>query len=99
MRNPWVRGGVGMIAFALPALIVVPGLRLDQSSLRHDPTYAKLVPVMLWSSVILAAVVPAVLIMTSALSLPRRIGLTIAVWCLLALECWLAIYIVLLSGH
>jgi len=98
MRNGWIRRLVGMVAFAFPALVVVVGLHLDQSSLRHDPKYVKAIPVVLWSSVLLAAVVPAALIMNSALSLPRRIGLTAAVWCLLTLECGLAVYIVLMQG-
>jgi hypothetical protein len=36
--------------------------------------------------------------MTSKLSWPRRIGLTVAMLCLLALECGLAGYIVLVGG-
>lgn len=53
---------------------------------------------MLLSPVILAALVPAYLIMTSTLSLLRRIGLTAAVWWLLTLECELMVYIVLMAG-
>jgi len=52
----------------------------------------------MWSSLLLAAVVPAFLIMTLAMPLSRRIGLTIAVWCLLAVECGLAFYVVLMAG-
>ncbi len=98
MRKPWIRVLAGIVAFALPALVCVIGMRLDRSSLRHDPTYERLILVVLCSSVLLATVVPAALIMTSTGSLPRRIGLTAAMWCLLVLECGLAGYIVLMGG-
>jgi hypothetical protein len=98
MRKPWIRGLAGIVAFALPALMCVIGMPLDRSSLGHDPTYKALILPVLCSSLLLAAVVPAALILTSTLSLPRRIGLTAAMWCLLALECGLAFYIVLGEG-
>jgi uncharacterized membrane protein YidH (DUF202 family) len=98
MRKPWIRALVGIIAFALPALMSVIGMQLDRSSIRHDPMYERLVPIVLCSSVLLAAVVPGVLIMASRLSLRRRIGLTVATLCLLALECVIAGYIVLMEG-
>jgi hypothetical protein len=72
-------------------------VRLDHSTLGHDPTYAPLVLPVLLSSVGLAAVVPAALIMTSKLSLPRRVGLTVALLCLLVLECGFTFYIAMLS--
>lgn len=97
-RDLWIRRLVGVVAFFLPALMAVVGVRLDQSSLRQDPKYVTAVPVMLLSPVILAALVPAYLIMTSTLPLARRIGLTAAVWCLLTLECGLTVYIVLMAG-
>jgi len=51
----------------------------------------------LFGSAGLAAVVPAVLIMTSNLSWPRRIGLTVAMLFLLALDCGFTFYIAALS--
>jgi len=98
MRKPWCRALTGIVFFALPAFVSVIGLRLDQSSLRHNPAYVSWLPIMTWSSLLLAAVVPAFLIMTRAMPLSRRIGLTIAVWCLLAVECGLAFYVVLMAG-
>lgn len=98
MRKAWIRGLAGSVAFASPALVCIIGMHLDRSSFKHSPTYKSLIPVVLGGSLLLAAVVPAVLIMTSALSLPRRVGLTAAMLCLLALECCLAFYIVLMAG-
>jgi hypothetical protein len=97
-RKPGIRALAGIVTFTLPVLVAVIGVRLDHSTLRQDPRYAALVLPVLVSSVGLAAVVPAVPIMTSKLSWPRRIGLTVAMLCLLALECGLAGYIVLVGG-
>jgi hypothetical protein len=98
LRKPWIRGLAGFVAFASPAFVCFIGVHLDRSSFRHSPTYKSLIPVVLGGSLLLAAVVPAVLIMISALSLPRRIGLTAAMLCLLVLECGLAFYVVLMEG-
>ncbi len=95
MRKPSTKAIAGLAAFALPSLVAVVGMCLDRSRLRYNASYAASIPLMLWSSVILAAVVPGVLIMKSTLSLPRRIALTAAMLCLLALECGLTLYIVL----
>lgn len=98
MQRPPFRAFIGIVAFTLPALVVVIGRRLDRSTLQHDPRYAALIPTVLWSSVVLAALVPAALIMTSPLSWPRRVGLMVATLCLLVLECGLAFYVVLMGG-
>ena len=84
------RGLTGITAFCLPALVSVAGVSLDRSGLQLDQRYAAWIPKVIWSSVLLAAVVPAACILTSTLSLPRRIGLTAAMLCLLAVECGLA---------
>lgn len=98
MRKPWIKALAGFTAFVLPALICLIGVRLDRSSIGHHPAYEPWIPVGLCSSVLLAAVVPSALIMTSTRSLPRRIGLTATMLCLLAIECGLAGYIVLMEG-
>jgi hypothetical protein len=98
MRRSAIRTFSGIVTFTLPALVAVIGVRLDHSTLQHAPGYAALLPVVLWSSVVLAAVVPAGLIMTSRRSWPRRIGWTVAVLCALVLECGLAGYVVLMQG-
>lgn len=98
MRNPWMKGIAGVVSFSLPALMCVVGLRLDRSSIGHDPRFGVLIPVALIASLLLAAGVPAGMIASSALSLPKRIGLTLAIWCLLALECSLALYMGLMSS-
>jgi hypothetical protein len=98
MRTPWVKWLAGIVAFALPAMVCVIGVRLDRSSIAHAPAYKSSIPAVLCITVLLAAVLPGTLIMTSAGSLLRRIGLTAAMLCLLALECGLAGYIVLMAG-
>ena len=98
MRKPGIRALAGIVAFTLPSFICVIGVRLDRSSIGHHPASEPWIPVGLCSSVLLAAVVPSALIMTSTRSLHRRIGLTATMLCLLALECGLAGYIVLMEG-
>jgi len=93
--NRWLAGG---IAFALPAFVTVAGLRLDRSPLAHDPVYASLIRPAVWIAVMLAVVVPGALILTSPLPLTRRIALVAAAWCLLALECAVALYVGLMSA-
>jgi len=58
MRRPLFRAFIGIVAFTLPALVIVIGRRLDRSTLQHDPRYATLIPIVLWSSVVLAALLP-----------------------------------------
>ena len=87
----------GIVAFTLPIPLSVIGVRLDHSSLGHDPTFGALVLPVLFTCVGLAAVVPGALIMTSKLPWVGRIGLTIAMLCLLALECGFTFYIAMLS--
>lgn len=90
---------VGLIAFTLPVLVVVVGMHLDRSPMRvGDQTSPLLIEIVLWGSIAVAALIPAALILTSALSWPRRVVLTVATLCLLVLECGLTFYIALLSG-
>jgi hypothetical protein len=77
--------------------VAVIGVRLDHSSLTHDPTYGALALPELLTCVGLAAVVPGALIMTSKLSWPRRVGLIVIMLWLLALECGITFYIAMLS--
>ena len=88
---------VGIVAFTLPVLVVAIGMHLDRPPIRPADRYAALIPILLWGSIAVAALVPAAVIITSKLSWPRRIGLTVAVLCLLILECGFAFYIALLS--
>jgi hypothetical protein len=96
MRRSAIRTFVGIVAFLLPIPVAVIGVRLDHSS-GHDPTYGALALPVLLTSVGLAAVVPGALIMTSKLSRPKRVGLTVATLCLLALECGFTFYVAMLS--
>ena len=92
------RGLIGITAFCLPALVSVAGVNLDRSGLDLGQRYAAWIPRVIWSSVLLAAVVPAACILTATLSWPRRIGLTAAMLCLLAVECGLAFYVGLMMS-
>jgi len=98
MQQPFLRWAVGVVTFSLPAIVAAIGIRLDHSSLRNDASYADAAPIMIWGSLFLAVLVPASLILTSKQSWPRRIGLTLAVLCLLAAECAVAFFIGLGSG-
>ena len=90
---------VGFVAFALPILVVVIGMRLDRTPIQPgDQRYAGLIQIVVWGSILLAALVPSTLIMTSTLSWARRLALTIAVLSLLVLECVVAFYIALGSA-
>ena len=60
MRKRSIKAIAGLAAFALPSLVAVVGMCLDRSRLRYNVSYAASIPLMLWSSVILAAVVPGV---------------------------------------
>ena len=77
---------VGSLAFFLPAAIAAIGKRLDRSDFRHDATYSALIPVVCWSSILLAIAIPTVLVMRTRMSLRRRMGVTGVIWCLLLLE-------------
>ena len=91
----WLGGG---LAFFLPAVIATIGMHLDRSAYRNDHVYTALVLVAGWSAISLAIVVPAALLMSSRMSLRRRIGLTAVVWCLILLEFYL-IFIAVMSAH
>ena len=97
MRRSAIRALAGIVTFTLPVLVAVVGVRLDHWALSHNPAYAALVPPVLLSSVGLAAVVPAALIITSKRPWPWRVGLTLAMLCLLALEGAFTFYIAGLS--
>ena len=87
---------VGLVAFTLPILFVVIGMHFDRSQAQpDDQIYERWIQMLLWGSLVLAALVPSALIMTSRLSWPRRIGLTVVVLGLLVLECVVAFYIAL----
>ena len=97
MRRLAIRAFAGIVTFILPALLAVIGVRLDHSSLSHDPTYGALLLPVLFTCVGVAAVVPGALIMTSKLSRPWRVGLTVAMLCLLVLECGFTFYVAALA--
>ena len=91
----WLGGG---LAFFLPAFIAAIGMHLDRSTYRNDQLYTALVPVAGWGAISLSIIVPTVLLLSSRMSLRRRIGLTAVVWCLLLLEFYL-IFIAVMSAH
>jgi hypothetical protein len=99
MRSPLIKWLVGNLAFLLPAIMAVVGEYLDRSRFSHDPVYTSLIPFVFWGSVLLAAIIPAALVMTTRMPLSRRIGATGIVWCGLLLEFYLIIAWVLSSIH
>jgi hypothetical protein len=97
MMRTALRTFAGIVAFTLPILVSVIGVRFDHSVLGHDPKYTGWIAVVLWSSIGLGALGPAALILTSKLSWPKRIGLTCAILCLFVLECVFTFYIAMMS--
>lgn len=78
----------------MPVAIAVIGTHLDRSDFRHHPVYTSLIPVVCWVTMALATVIPAVLIMRIGMSLPRWVGLTVAVWVSVVVE----LYLIFISG-
>ncbi len=87
---PLPRRLIGIGTFFLPTLVTVAGVSLGRSRFRYDPMYVAWTPRVIFGSVFLAAVVPLACILTSSLSLTRRIGFAATVLCLLVVECALA---------
>ncbi len=77
---------VGCVAFFLPAAIAALGKRMDQSAFRNDPTYAAFIPVVCWTSLLLAIAVPSVLVMRAKMTLLLRSSFLFLIGCLLLLE-------------
>jgi len=99
LRSTLIKWLAGVVTFLLPALIAAIGLHLDKSVYRNDPAYTAIIPVAAWSAIILAMVVPAALVLTTRMSLPRRLGLAAVIWCLLAIEFYMIFIAVLSSTH
>ena len=70
-----IRWLAGSVSFFLPAVVATIAKHLDDSSLRHDPRYKAFIPLAVWSSLVLALLVPCLLVMRMPISLSRRIGL------------------------
>jgi hypothetical protein len=99
MGNSLIKRVVGGGAFLLPAMMAAVGEQLDHSRFRYDPLYTSLIPYVFWGAVILAAVVPAALVMTARMPLTRRIGMVGVILCGLLLEFYLIIVLVLSNIH
>jgi hypothetical protein len=88
---PVIRWLVDVIAFLLPALVTLAGLRLDRSTFRNR----SLIPIVAWGSVFPAVAVPVGLIGTTRISRASWIELALAVVGLLLVEChWLIMAVV-----
>jgi CBS domain containing-hemolysin-like protein len=81
-----MKWSVGSLMFFLPGLVGFIGDFLERLPAINSVESSRLVSFVFGASVLLAAVVPAVFIMTAPTALARRLGFTAAVWCLLFLE-------------
>jgi hypothetical protein len=77
MMMRWV---IGFVALILPAVVAFAGIRLDHSAIGRDRIYAALALPTIVVSLILAAMVPAGLILTIRRSWGQRIAIVLAVW-------------------
>ena len=85
----------GSVTFLLPAMAAICGELLDGSRFGHDPHYTALIPYVFWGAVLLAALIPAMLIMGTRMALLHRIGATGLLWCGLLLQFYLILLWVL----
>jgi len=85
----------GCTAFASPSIVAGIGQALDRSAFQHHPSYKTLIPVFVWGSLALAAVVPAILLLGMSGSIWRRVSYLIAVWCLLIFELYWTFLVVI----
>jgi uncharacterized membrane protein YecN with MAPEG domain len=84
-----MKWSVGIVAFFLPTLVEVIGTYIERLPSMYGRSNEALDLFVLGASVLLAAVVSAVFIMTAPTTLARRLGFTAAVWCLLLLEVYI----------
>ena len=85
MCSSRMKWSVGIAAFFLPALVGVTGTFIVNLP-AMDGRGGEALDFFVRASVLLAAVVPAALIMIAPTTLARRLGFTAIVWCLLLLE-------------
>jgi len=97
MRSNLIKWLCGIFAFLLPVAVAMMGKRLDHSAYRHDATYKALIPAVVCGALLLATLVPAILLMTSRMRLPYRMGFTVAVWALLVLQLYWVFFVVVVN--
>ena len=99
MRSSRVKWSVGIAAFFLPALVGVIGTYIVNLPSMYGRSSGAFGLFTLGASVLLAAAVPAVFIMTAPMTLARRLGFTAIVWCLLFVEVFeLAVWAISYAG-
>src|SRR5579863_7616195 len=97
MRTCIAKWLFGCAAFVSPAVVAVIGQKLDHSPFRQDPTYKSLIPVFVWGSLALSALVPAILVMAARASAWRRVGCLMGIWFLLLVELYWTFFVVLMT--
>ena len=97
MRTLMAKWVFASAAFALPLLVAVIGRKLDHSAFRQDATYKSLLPFIVFGSLALAVLVPAVILLSSRLPKWQRASYLVGVWCLLCLELYYTFFTVVVA--
>jgi hypothetical protein len=95
MCNVLIKRVVGVGAFFLPAMVAAVGEVLDHFHVSYDPVYASFISYVFWGTFLLAAIVPAVLVMKARMPLMRRVSLVGVIWCGVLIEFYLIVLLVL----
>ena len=82
----------GVCAFMAPAALAALARHLDRSAFRHHPTYTALIPIAALGSLVLAAFLPAALIIRTRVTLPGRLGMLLGLWCLLVVQLYVVFW-------
>lgn len=95
MCNSLIKRVVGVGAFFLPAMVAAVGEVLDHFHVSYDPVYTSLISYVFWGAFLLAAIVPAVLVMKARMPVTRRISMVGVIWCGLLIEFYLIVLLAL----
>jgi hypothetical protein len=91
MRSKSFKWSVGGAAFLLPALVGVMADFLERMPSINSAESMNLLLILFGGSVICAAVIPAVFTLSASITLVRRLGFTVLLWCFLFLEVYIVI--------
>ena len=91
MRSKSFKWSVGGAAFLLPALVGVLADFLERLPSINSSESIGLLLILFAGSVICAVVIPAVFILRAPITLVRRLGFTVSLWCFLFLEVYIVI--------
>ena len=91
MRSKSLKWPVGVAAFLLPALVGLLADFLMRLPSINSVESGNLLLILFGVSVLSAAVVPAVFTLRAPITLARRLGFTVSLWCFLFLEVYIVI--------